>query len=85
MKLPTSVAAGEKLTEAVTLCQAHSNELTYIDKHAELLCCLIDIYAEQGDKEKCRRLLRELEAINEKYRDDGIYRRPSAEALELIE
>ena len=78
-------SAAEKLTEAVTLCQAHSNELAYIDKHAELLCCLIDIYAEQGDKEKCRRLLRELEAINEKHRDDGIDRRPSAETLKLIE
>ncbi len=71
-------AAADKLTEAVTLCTAHPDELTYIDKHAELLCCLTDVYAELEDHEKCRELLAELESINEKYRDDGIHREPAA-------
>ncbi|SDB28918.1 Serine/threonine protein kinase [Ruminococcaceae bacterium FB2012] len=76
--------AAAKLNEAITLCKVHPDQLTYIDKHAELLCCLIDTYAEQGDKKKCRELLAELEEINEKYRDDGIHREPNPETLELI-
>lgn len=76
--------AAVKLNEAITLCKVHPEQLTYIDKHAQLLCCLIDTYAEQGDKDKCRELLAELDAINEKYRDDGIHRELSPETLELI-
>ena len=77
-------SAAAKLNEAINLCKEHPDQLTYIDKHAELLCCLIDTNAEQGDKEKCRELFAELEEINEKYRDDGIHREPSPETLELI-
>ena len=76
--------AASKLNEAIALCKEHPDQLTYIDKHAELLCCLIDTYAEQGDKKKCHELLAELEEINEKYRDDGIHREPNPETLELI-
>lgn len=77
-------SAADKLNEAVALCEAHSDQLTYIDKHAELLCCLTDVYAELGDYGKCRELVAELEQINEKYRDDGIHREVNPETLELI-
>ena len=77
-------SAAAKLNEAAALCKAHTGELTYIDKYAELLCCLFDVYAEQGDKEKCRQLLNELDDLNERHRDDGIHRHPSPESQELI-
>lgn len=77
-------ATAQKLDEAVALCKAHPVQLTYIDKHAELLCCLTDVYAELGDKAKCRELLAELDGINEKYRDEGIHREPNPETLERI-
>ncbi|MBR6967798.1 MAG: AAA family ATPase [Ruminococcus sp.] len=77
-------AAAQKLDEAVALCKAHPDQLTYIDKHAELLCCLTDVYAELGDKEKCRELLAELAGTNEKYRDDGIHREPDPDTLERL-
>lgn len=76
--------SAEWLEMAVTLCKAHPGQLTYIDKYAELLCCLTDIYAQIGDKEKCRELLAEVAEINEKYRDEGIHREPNPETLELI-
>ena len=77
--------AAAKLEAAVRLCKQHPDELTYIDKHAELLCCLTDVYAELGDREKCRSLLAELSQINEEHRSDGICRLPSAETLALLE
>lgn len=76
--------SAEWLEMAVTLCKAHPGQLTYIDKYAELLCCLTDIYAQIGDKEICRELLAEVAEINEKYRDEGIHREPNPETLELI-
>lgn len=76
--------SADRLEQAVDLCKAHPDQLTYIDKLAELLCCLTDVYAQLGDKEKCRELLTELDGINEKYRDDGIHRDPNPETLELI-
>ena len=77
--------AAERLWAAHDLCKQHPDELTYIDKQAELLCCLADVYAELGDLDRCRSLLAELSQINEEHRSDGICRLPSAETLALLE
>ena len=53
--------------------------LPYIDKQAELLNILIDIYTEINDQEKCRRLIEEIDRINERYSDMGIFREVSEE------
>ena len=76
--------AAEKLSAAADLCKAHPLDITYTDKLAELLCCLMDVYAEQDDREKCLELFGEIEFINNTYRDEGINRQPGPEALELI-
>ena len=76
--------AVQKLEDAVSLCRSHPGELTYTDKRAELLCCLMDVCAEQGDRESCLELFRELEAINDSFREEGINRQPGPDALELI-
>ena len=48
--------------------------LPYIDKRAELLRCLIDVYLAAGNEARCRELLAEIDRINEEYREQGICR-----------
>ncbi len=77
-------AAAEELETAVSLCESYSDILPYIDKKAELLNCLTDVYLEMGDVEKCRELVGQIDDINEKYRDDGICREVSDEIREIL-
>ena len=51
--------------------------LPYIDKHAALLNCLLDVYAAQNDWQKCRALITEIDRINETYREQGVFREVS--------
>ncbi|MDD6081950.1 MAG: hypothetical protein PUB89_03760, partial [Oscillospiraceae bacterium] len=48
--------------------------LQYVDKLAELLRCLLDVYFENNNREKCTELISEINEINEKYSSQGIYR-----------
>ncbi|HAG13376.1 MAG TPA: serine/threonine protein kinase [Ruminococcus sp.] len=66
--------AAEKLEEAVTICKKYPDLLPYIDKQADLLNCLLDVYAALQDYAKCRELIAEIDRINETYRDQGIFR-----------
>lgn len=72
-------ASAEKIEQAIELCRKHSDMIPYIDKIAELSLILIDIYLELNDYNKCRELICEIDRINEKYRDYGIYRKVSDE------
>ncbi len=72
-------AAVAKLEEAVTICKKHPDLLPYIDKQAELLNCLLDVYAELQDDAKCRELIAEIDRINEAYREQGVFREVSPE------
>ncbi|MEE3405022.1 MAG: serine/threonine protein kinase, partial [Acutalibacteraceae bacterium] len=72
-------AAAAKLEEAVTICKKHPDLLPYIDKQAELLNCLLDVYAELQDDAKCRELIAEIDRINEAYREQGVFREVSPE------
>ena len=67
-------AAAEKLKEAVVICKQYPDVLPYIDKQAELLNCLLDVYNEMGDMDRCRELIKEIDGMNEKYKDQGICR-----------
>lgn len=62
------------LSEAADICRAHPDTLQYTDKLAELLRCLLDVYFSGSNYEKCRELITEINLINEKYADQGIYR-----------
>ena len=75
-------AAAAKLEEAVTICKKHPDLLPYIDKQAELLDCLLDVYAELQDDAKCRELIAEIDRINEAYREQGVFREVSPEIRE---
>ncbi|MCQ2408072.1 MAG: protein kinase [Oscillospiraceae bacterium] len=75
-------AAAGKLEEAVEICQKNPCLLPYIDKQAELLNCLLDVYAAQYDWAKCRMLIAEIDRINEAYREQGVFREVSPEIRE---
>jgi serine/threonine protein kinase len=69
-------SAIEKLEQAVRICDKYS-EIPYIDKKAELLNCLLDLYFEIEDIPKCRELIAEIDHINETYKEQGIFREVS--------
>ncbi len=69
-------AAAAKIEEALKMCRKHPHMMPYIDKQAELLNILLDIYTamDSGGKriaEKRRRLTAEIERLNEAYKDRG--------------
>lgn len=72
-------ASAEKIKQAIMLCRKHSDMIPYIDKQAELSIILIEIYLELKEYQKCRELICEIERINEKYSEQGIYRKVSDE------
>lgn len=75
-------AAADKLEEAVEICKLYPDMLPYIDKQAELLNCLLDVYAAQDDWPKCRALITEIDRINDTYREEGVFREVSPEIRE---
>ncbi len=80
-----SQAAAEILQKAADICAAHEDPLPYIDKRAELLNCQLDVYIEMQDTEKCRELIAEIDSINEKYRDEGVFREINPEIRKSLE
>lgn len=79
-----TASAGE-LEKAAAMCRSHPDILPYTDKLAELLRCEIDVYLELGDKQKCRALLAEIDSINEKYKDQGVFREVTPDKRNKIE
>ena len=71
--------AADKIEEAVEICRNYPGMLPYIDKQAELLNILLDIYMETGDTAKCHELIAEIDRINEIYKEQGICREVSPE------
>ena len=71
--------AADKIEEAVEICRKYPEILPYIDKQAELLNILLDIYTEMHDTAKCRELIAEINHINETYKEKGICREVSPE------
>lgn len=70
-------SAADKIEEAVKICKGYPNMLPYIDKQAELLNILLDIYSAMEDKAKCRELIAEIDRINEEYKEQGVCREVS--------
>lgn len=64
----------EKLTTGVELCKEYPKSYTFADKHAQLLNCMLDVYYEMGDTDKCRELVGEIDKIIEDSADYRIYR-----------
>ena len=65
-------AAVAELEKAVEICRKYPDSLPYIDKHAELLNCLLDVYYEVQNISKCSELIAEIDRINDEYKEQGI-------------
>lgn len=70
-------SAADKIEEAVEICKKYPDMIPYIDKQAELLNILLDIYMEMGDTARCRALITEIDHINETYKEQGVCREVS--------
>lgn len=63
--------------------------IPYIDKQAELLNILLDIYTEMGNCDenitaRCRELVAEIDHINETYKELGVCREVSPDKRNQI-
>ena len=70
-------SAADKIEEAVEICKKYPDMIPYIDKQAELLNILLDIYMEMQDTARCRELIAEIDRINETYKEQGVCREVS--------
>ena len=70
-------SAADKIEEAVEICRKYPDMIPYIDKQAELLNILLDIYMEMQDTARCRELIAEIDRINETYKEQGVCREVS--------
>ena len=70
-------SAADKIEEAVEICKKYPDMIPYIDKQAELLNILLDIYMEIKDTARCRELIAEIDHINETFKEQGVCREVS--------
>lgn len=77
-------SAADKIEEAVEICKKYPDMIPYIDKQAELLNILLDIYMEMEDTAKCRALITEIDHINETYKEQGVCREVSPDIRNQI-
>ena len=59
------------------ICRKYPDTIPYIDKQAELLNILLDIYIAMDDKARCRKLITEIDQLNETYKEQGVCREVS--------
>ena len=69
--------AADKIEEAMEICRKYPDTIPYIDKQAELLNILLDIYLAMDDKARCRKLITEIDQLNETYKEQGVCREVS--------
>ena len=58
--------------------------MPYIDKQAELMNCLLEVYFELHNFPKCRELIAEIDNLNQQYQEQGICREVSPEIRESV-
>lgn len=69
--------AADKIEKAVDICRKYPDTIPYIDKQAELMNILLDIYLAMEDKTRCRKLIAEIDHLNEAYKEQGVCREVS--------
>lgn len=75
-------SAADKIEEAMEICRKYPDTMPYIDKQAELLNILLDIYLAMDDKARCRKLITEIDQLNETYKEQGVCREVSPDIRE---
>ena len=72
------------LHEAVSLCDNYPDKIPYIDKKAQLLNCLMDVYMDMGKRGRCRELMKVIDGINEKYSEQGVSRKINPDLRQIL-
>ena len=78
-------AAASILNDAVLICEKHPDKQPYIDKKCELLRCLLGVYHKLNNMSKCRELIAKIDRINDRYREQGVFREVSEEIWKAAE
>ena len=60
------------LGRGIEICDRHPQVVTYMRKRLDLTGYLLDVYYEAGELDKCREMVRDIERMNEEYREFGI-------------
>ena len=60
------------LGRGIEICDRHPQVVTYMRKRLDLTGYLFDVYYEAGELDKCREMVRNIERMNEEYREFGI-------------
>ena len=74
--------SADKLSQAVGICEKYPDSLPYIDKRAELLNCLLDVYLFMDKTDICREIISEIDRINAAYKEQGVCREIAPEKRE---
>lgn len=77
-------ASADKLREAVDICDKYPGVIPYVDKKAELLCCMLDVYFEMDEFDICWKLISEIDRINDEYADQGVHREINPGLLKIM-
>ncbi len=57
------------LERGIAICDRHPQVVTYMRKRLDLTGYLFDVYYEAGKPDKCREMVRNIERMNEEYRE----------------
>lgn len=60
------------LGRGIEICDRHPQVVTYMRKRLDLTGYLLDVYYEADELDKCREMVRNIERMNEEYREFGI-------------
>ena len=64
----------DTLKSGIELCKEYPKVYAYIDKHAQLLNCMLDVYYEMGEFDKCRELITQIDELIENNKENRIFR-----------
>ena len=64
----------DTLKSGIELCKEYPKVYAYIDKHAQLLNCMLDVYYEMGEFDKCRELITQIDELIENNKENRMFR-----------
>ena len=75
--------ATRKLEEAINICKKYPDAVRYLDKQMDVMSFLLSVYAEINDP-KSPELLKEIDMMNDTYKEQGIFREISQELRDKV-
>ncbi len=62
------------LEQGAEYCRQHTDSYPYLDKLAQLLNCMLDVYYEMGEYDRCRELVTQIDELIEDHKENRIFR-----------